>query len=643
MLIRRSTIKRRLSAAFVAVLTTFTMLMPGQAFAEAGPGSTTGTGSDVTSHVHAQISVTNDTWEAGVTSIVSFKYTLDRGAIHAGDYAIVTIPEDIASKVSFSLNSQHFSGKEDLGGGRYKIIFGKDIESGLSGSFSAFVTAVSKGTSSTGSISMGEASKKITVAPQGPSSGGSGKSTDTIMKDAVDNPGVSYGGYDYSDPASAAQIGTADLTNGGSFKFRLYINRKEGDISQVTVNDRIPDGMTLDEDKGIQVTDWDTGKTIDPSLYSWDMDQQNLVFKYPGSFSNHILVTYWATVPTGSNTSKFTNTATITYTENGEVHQEHKSYVLQGSANNASNGEKSVDKSEITTDPDDQIVTYTIKFWNSNGFSENQINLTDDLDSHVKFLSAEDNEYFSIKQDKDDPQKIHISNTKAIDGSTTTYVRFTVDMTDVPVGYTVENSVGGNTTKTTKIQKDEPKPVDEKISIDVNGKWFGGMEDHETVYLKANGKVVSKIDLTPDNNWSYTFTDLKKQEEGKDIVYTLETDGADGYTTEITGGRDEGFVVTNTKKKEEKPEVPADTTGTTDKPDSSGGTETADTGDTGKTDNSSTTKEDTTTVSKAKTKTAAPETYDPGKTGNYMLLFAGSAAALILLVAFRITLRKKAH
>lgn len=643
MLIRRSTIKRRLSAAFVAVLTTFTMLMPGQAFAEAGPGSTTGTGSDVTSHVHAQISVTNDTWEAGVTSIVSFKYTLDRGAIHAGDYAIVTIPEDIASKVSFSLNSQHFSGKEDLGGGRYKIIFGKDIESGLSGSFSAFVTAVSKGTSSTGSISLGEASKKITVAPQGPSSGGSGKSTDTIMKDAVDNPGVSYGGYDYSDPASAAQIGTADLTNGGSFKFRLYINRKEGDISQVTVNDRIPDGMTLDEDKGIQVTDWDTGKTIDPSLYSWDMDQQNLVFKYPGSFSNHILVTYWATVPTDSNTSKFTNTATITYTENGEVHQEHKSYVLQGSANNASNGEKSVDKSEITTDPDDQIVTYTIKFWNSNGFSENQINLTDNLDSHVKFLSAEDNEYFSIKQDKDDPQKIHISNTKAIDGSTTTYVRFTVDMTDVPVGYTVENSVGGNTTKTTKIQKDEPKPVDEKISIDVNGKWFGGMEDHETVYLKANGKVVSKIDLTPDNNWSYTFTDLKKQEEGKDIVYTLETDGADGYTTEITGGRDEGFVVTNTKKKEEKPEVPADTTGTTDKPDSSGGTETADTGDTGKTDNSSTTKEDTTTVSKAKTKTAAPETYDPGKTGNYMLLFTGSAAALILLVAFRITLRKKAH
>lgn len=569
-LIRRSTIKRRIAAAFVAVITAVTMLMPWQAFAEADTGSA---GTDVTSHVHAQISVANDTWEAGVTSIVSFKYTLDRGAIHAGDYAIVTIPEDIASKVSFSLNSQHFSGKEDLGGGRYKVIFGDGIESGLSGSFSAFVTAVSKGTSSTGSISLGEASKKITVAPQGPSSGGSGKSTDTIMKDAVDNPGVSYGGYDYSDPASAAQIGTVDLTNGGSFKFRLYINRKEGDISQVTVNDRIPDGMTLDEDKGIQVTDWDTGKTIDPSLYSWDMDQQNLVFKYPGSFSNHILVTYWATVPTGSNTSKFTNTATITYTENGEVHQEHKSYVLQGSANNASNGEKSVDKSEITTDPDDQIVTYTIKFWNSNGFSENEINLTDDLDSHVKFLSAEDNEYFSIKQDKDDPQKIHISNTKAIDGSTTTYVRFTVDMSDVPVGYTVKNSVGGNTTKTTKIQKEE------------TGGSTGG-----------------------------------KTEEPKP---------ADGDTTEITGGRDEGFVVTNTKKKEEKPDVPANTT------DKSG---LGNTTTTGGTENSTT----TTTTKTTKAEAPVPKTYDPGKTGDYMLLLAGSAAALIILAAIRAS-GKKAH
>lgn len=33
--------------------------------------------------------------------------------------------------------------------------------------------------------------------------------------------------------------------------------------------------------------------------------------------------------------------------------------------------------------------------------------------------------------------------------------------------------------------------------MSINGEWSGGMEDHETVYLKANGKVVSKIDLTP--------------------------------------------------------------------------------------------------------------------------------------------------
>jgi len=133
---------------------------------------------------------------------------------------------------------------------------------------------------------------------------------------------------------------------------------------------------------------------------------------------------------------------------------------------------------------------------------------------------------------------------------------------------------------------------------------------------------VSKIDLNPGNNWGYTFTDLKKQENGTDIVYTLETDGADGYTTEVTGGRDDGFVVTNTKKKEEKPNVPANTT---DKPDSG---------------NTTTTKTATTKATKAEA--PVPKTYDPGKTGDYMVLLAGSAAALLFLAARRAS-GKKAH
>ena len=405
---------------------------------------------DQSSAFHASITSNNDTYESGTTAIVSVKYSLEPGVVAPGDYVIMTIPESIASNASFSLNGQHFSGYEYLGGGQYKLIFGEGVETGLSGSFTAFVTTNAEVTT-TDTISVGDGNKEITVVPSGAPSG-PGVYTDAIMKDASDNPGVSYGGYDYSDGYGdhAAQIGIVDLTDGGTFKYRLYVNNKEANLSNVTVIDQLPDGMTFNSEKGFEVTDAITGADIDPSLYSIHVSGQTITFSYPGEFNNRIQINYWVDIPAGSNQSKYTNTATITYTQDGNVYQEHRNYVLQGTANSASNGEKSVDKTEISTDPADQFVTYTIKFWNSNGFEAGEINLIDELDSYVRFVSASENEYFSILQDPDNPQKLHITNTSAISESMTAYVRFIVDMSNVPEGYTVENTVGGNTTKTTK-------------------------------------------------------------------------------------------------------------------------------------------------------------------------------------------------
>ena len=121
-----------------------------------------------------------------------------------------------------------------------------------------------------------------------------------------------------------------------------------------------------------------------------------------------------------------------------------------GNENSAAFGTKTVDKTVVSTDPDDQLVTYTIKFRNDQGFSAGAIQLVDELDSHVGFVSAEPNEYYAVEQDPSDPQRLVIRNTNGIDGSSETYVTFTTDFTNVPVGYTVANTVGGNTTKTTK-------------------------------------------------------------------------------------------------------------------------------------------------------------------------------------------------
>lgn len=544
---------------------------------------------DASSHMHAKITTNNDTYESGTTAIVSVKYTLDRGAVHEGDYVIVTIPTDIASQVSLSLNSQHFSGFKDLGNGQYKLTFAKDIESGLSGSFSAFVTMKSVKDTTSGKISAGDASKMITVVPSGSPGGGSGNYTDTIMKDAADNPGVSFGGYDYSGVnefnKNAAQIGIADLTNGGTYKYRLYINDKQGTLSDVTVVDRLPDGMTFDSIKGIEVKDTGTEKAIDPSLYSFEHKGQTLIFKYQGTFSNIIEVDYWVDIPAKSNTSKYTNTATITYTQDGQVHQEHRSYVLQGSDNNASNGEKSVDKSIITTDPDDQLVTYTIKFWNSNGFAAGDINLVDNLDSYVRFVSADSNEYFSVSQDRTDLQKIIITNTKAIDSSTTTYVRFMVDMNKVPVGYTVYNTVGGNTTKTTKYGGGLTLNASKKLNDKTDGITAGQFRfqllsaDGSVLQTKtnaANGSIsFDRIPYTIDDvGKTYTYQ-VKEVNPGNDSKYeydssvytvtvtpTLETDDSGNPTGKIladpTYTKDDkkvdAITFNNKTKSQEQPE-----------------------------------------------------------------------------------------
>jgi pilin isopeptide linkage protein len=509
------------------------MLTPTKGFA--------GSASDASAHVHATITTNNDTYESGTSAIVSVKYTLDQNSIHAGDYVIVTIPSDIASSVNFSLNSQHFSSSEDLGNGQYKLTFASDIESGLSGSFNAYVTTKTVDKTTEGTITVGDDSKKITVVPSG-SPSGIGTYTDTIMKDAAENSGVSFGGYDYSDRYGdgAAQIGVADLTNGGTFKYRLFINDKKGTISNVTVIDRIPDGMTFNHGKAIEVTDQATGKETDLTSYSIELEGQTLIFKYPGTFSNTIQINYWVDIPVGSNTSKYTNTATITYTQNGDVRQEHRNYVLQGTDNNASNGEKSVDKSIISTDPDDQFVTYTIKFWNSNGFAAGEINLNDVLDSHVKFVNADRNDYFSTIQDSTDPQKILITNTKAIDGSTASYVRFMVDMTDVPVGYTVKNSVGGNTTKTTKYDGGLTLSASKLVNGETNGIKEGQFsfqllsESGDALQTKTNdadGKI--SFDRIP-----YTFDDVGKtyvyqvkEVAGKDKTYEYDSSV---YTVTVT-------------------------------------------------------------------------------------------------------------
>ncbi|GIN72971.1 hypothetical protein J14TS2_34460 [Bacillus sp. J14TS2] len=56
-----------------------------------------------------------------------------------------------------------------------------------------------------------------------------------------------------------------------------------------------------------------------------------------------------------------------------------------------------------------------------------------------------------------------------------------------------------------------------------------------TVRLLANGNEVEAVEVSEESDWSYSFTDLPKFENGEEINYTIQEDNVEDYSTEIHG------------------------------------------------------------------------------------------------------------
>ena len=125
-------------------------------------------------------------------------------------------------------------------------------------------------------------------------------------------------------------------------------------------------------------------------------------------------------------------------------------------------------------------------------------------------------------------------------------VVYTIAEVEVPAGYTV--AITGNATNGFTVTNSH---VVEKTSITVNKVWNdannqdGKRPASITVYLYANGTKIATKTLDASMNWSYTWTDLDKNADGKLIVYTVGEEAVAGYVTTI-----EGFVITNTYEPE---------------------------------------------------------------------------------------------
>ncbi len=56
-----------------------------------------------------------------------------------------------------------------------------------------------------------------------------------------------------------------------------------------------------------------------------------------------------------------------------------------------------------------------------------------------------------------------------------------------------------------------------------------------TVRLSANGKEVASKSVSAEDDWKWTFANLPKYENGKEIKYTFKEDAVKGYTTTVSG------------------------------------------------------------------------------------------------------------
>ena len=124
-------------------------------------------------------------------------------------------------------------------------------------------------------------------------------------------------------------------------------------------------------------------------------------------------------------------------------------------------------------------------------------------------------------------------------------IEYTIEESAVE-GYTVEIT-GSKTEGFTVTNTYTP----EKIEIPVTKVWDDENNKDKirpesiVVNLKKGTEIVKTATLNKDNNWSYKFENLAKNENGEEIVYTVEEVVPEGYTATIEGNMQNGFKITN--------------------------------------------------------------------------------------------------
>jgi len=122
-------------------------------------------------------------------------------------------------------------------------------------------------------------------------------------------------------------------------------------------------------------------------------------------------------------------------------------------------------------------------------------------------------------------------------------INYTIDEV-LPNGYTKTIDVDGTHFTVTNIHRPETKDIPVTIKWDDLEDIDGIRPGNVTLILYADGKEVSRITVTPEDNWKTIFENLPKYANGKEIKYTVDEVLPNGYTKTINE-TEEGFIITN--------------------------------------------------------------------------------------------------
>ena len=149
-------------------------------------------------------------------------------------------------------------------------------------------------------------------------------------------------------------------------------------------------------------------------------------------------------------------------------------------------------------------------------------------------------------------QKIDSATVTAEDGWKWEFTDLDKYSNGTEIVYTVqEEEIEGYTTKVEGYDVINTY-APEQTSVNGVKTWLDGGDqdgirpDSITVRLLADGTEVDSADVTAEDNWAWSFTDLPKYRDGgTEIVYTITEDAVDGYDTTVNGNN-----ITNTRTPE---------------------------------------------------------------------------------------------